>query len=75
MAFRIPQDKFCKKFIKRFGKPNVSTLANMIGEEMPKSFSEVSQPILNGEDYVVNFHFEKTTNKSSKILIVVDNNI
>jgi L-threonylcarbamoyladenylate synthase len=75
IAIRIVQDEFCRKLIKRFGKPIVSTSANISREEMPKSFSEISQPILNGVDYVVNLHREKTTNKSSTILRVVGNNI
>ena len=75
IAIRIVQDEFCRKLIKRFGKPIVSTSANVSGEETPKSFSEISLPILNGVDYVVNLHREKTADKSSTILKVVGDKI
>ena len=54
--------------IKEFGKPIVSTSANVSGEPTPKSFSEISQAILKSVDYVVNLHQEKVAEKSSTIL-------
>ena len=68
LAIRIVQDNFCRKLIKRFGKPIVSTSANISGKPTPKSFSEIDKAILNSVDYVVNLHQEKITNKSSTIL-------
>ena len=68
VAIRIPQDKFCQELIKEFGKPIVSTSANISGEPTPKSFTEISKAILNSVDYVVDLHREKITKKSSTIL-------
>ena len=68
IAIRIVKDDFCRKLIKKFGKPIVSTSANVSGEPTPKSFSEIHKPILEGVDYIVNLHQDKTTNKSSTIL-------
>lgn len=68
IAIRIPQDEFCIQLIKEFGKPIVSTSANVSGEPTPKSFSEISQAILKSVDYVVNLHQEKVAEKSSTIL-------
>ena len=68
VAIRIPQDKFCQELIKEFGKPVVSTSANISGEPTPKSFTEISEAILNSVDYVVDLHREKKTKKSSTIL-------
>ena len=34
----------------------------------PKSFSEISQPILEGVDYIVNLERNKISDKSSTIL-------
>ncbi|WP_440066799.1 L-threonylcarbamoyladenylate synthase [Tenacibaculum discolor] len=68
IAIRIPQDEFCIQLIKEFGKPIVSTSANVSGEPTPKSFSEISQAILKSVDYVVNLHQDKVAEKSSTIL-------
>lgn len=68
IAIRIPQDEFCIQLIKEFGKPIVSTSANVSGESTPKSFSEISEAILKNVDYVVNLHQEKVAEKSSTIL-------
>ena len=68
IAIRIVKDDFCRKLIKKFGKPIVSTSANVSGKSTPKSFSEIPKPILEGVDYIVNLHQNKVTNKSSTIL-------
>jgi L-threonylcarbamoyladenylate synthase len=70
IAIRIPKHTFCTELIKEFGKPIVSTSANVSGEPTPKSFSEITQPILDGADYVVNLERQKITEKSSRILRV-----
>ena len=64
-----------RDLINKFGKPIISTSANISGEPTPKSFSEISQPILEGVDYVVNLEQEKITNKSSTILKLVGDDI
>ena len=68
IAIRIPKDPFCIQLIKEFGKPIVSTSANVSGEPTPKSFSEISEAILKNVDYVVDLHQEKVAEKSSTIL-------
>ncbi|REH48841.1 L-threonylcarbamoyladenylate synthase [Tenacibaculum gallaicum] len=68
IAIRIPKDEFCIQLIKEFGKPIVSTSANVSGEPTPKSFSEISEAILKNVDYVVDLHQEKIAEKSSTIL-------
>ena len=68
IAIRIIKDGFTKKMIEQFGKPIVSTSANISGNETPKSFKEISKPILEGVDYIVNLHKNKMNTKSSTIL-------
>ena len=68
IAIRVVQDEFCRKLIKRFGKPIVSTSANISGNPTPKTFKEISQPILEGVDYIVDLHKNKVNTKSSTIL-------
>jgi L-threonylcarbamoyladenylate synthase len=46
----------------------VSTSANISGQPTPKSFKEISPEIINGVDYVVNLHREKTCDKPSTII-------
>jgi len=73
VAIRIPQNKFCKQLISAFGKPIVSTSANVSGDKTPKSFEEISQAILDSVDYVVNLQREEVNDKSSTILKVAEN--
>lgn len=72
IAIRIIKNLFCEKMIKDFGKPIVSTSANISGAPTPKSFFEISKSILTSVDYVVDLHTEKISTKSS-IILKVDN--
>jgi L-threonylcarbamoyladenylate synthase len=54
IAVRIVRDEFCKKMIKLFGKPVVSTSANVSGGPSPVTFSKIPEEIINGVDHVVN---------------------
>jgi L-threonylcarbamoyladenylate synthase len=72
IAIRIVQDDFCKQLIRKFGKPIVSTSANISGNPTPKSFSEIPATILDSVDYIVNLCQDKITNKSSTILRITD---
>jgi len=74
IAIRITNDDFCRKLIKRFGKPIVSTSANISGEDTPKSFSEIGKTILDSVDYIVKLEKNKGTNSSSRILRILKNN-
>lgn len=75
VAIRIPKHEYCIQLLQKFGKPIVSTSANISGENTPKSFLEISQAILEGVDYVVNLEREKVTKKSSTILKIVQDDI
>jgi L-threonylcarbamoyladenylate synthase len=55
VAFRIPQDRFCKDLIHYFGKPLVATSANISNEPFPSFFGEISSAIISGVDYVVRY--------------------
>jgi L-threonylcarbamoyladenylate synthase len=75
IAIRITKDDFCRKLIKRFGKPIVSTSANISGEDTPKSFSEISSTILDSVDYIVNLQQNIVNSKSSTIVKIVGDTI
>jgi L-threonylcarbamoyladenylate synthase len=61
IAIRICNDVFCKHLIKRFRKPVVSSSANISGEPPAKIFSEISDDIFMGVDYVVRHRQDDTT--------------
>lgn len=75
IAIRIVQDDFCRKLIKRFKKPIVSTSANISGETTPKSFSEIETSILDAVDYIVNLRQAEINAKSSTILKIDEDNV
>jgi L-threonylcarbamoyladenylate synthase len=73
VAIRIVQNGFCKQLISVFGKPIVSTSANISGMPTPKSFKEIDVAILDSVDYIVNLHREEINTKSSTIIKIGDN--
>lgn len=56
VGIRITNEEFSKKLCERFRKPLVSTSANVSGEPSPANFSEVSEVIKEGVDYIVSYH-------------------
>ncbi|WP_026451630.1 L-threonylcarbamoyladenylate synthase [Aequorivita capsosiphonis] len=68
LAMRVAKDDFCKKLIKKFRRPIVSTSANISDAKTPQSFAEIDPLILEGVDYVVNLHHEKKSGKPSAII-------
>ena len=69
LGVRIPQHEFCQALLRKFGRPIVSTSANISGEPAAKRLKEVVQEIIDGVDYVVHPRFEgKPTLKPSSII-------
>lgn len=68
LAIRVTKDEFCKRLIKKLGRPIVSTSANISGQPTPTNFKEIAPAILEGVDYVVNLHRNKKTAKPSTII-------
>lgn len=70
VAIRVVKDLFCKALIESFGKPIVSTSANISGDSSPQIFDEISTAIKNGVDYTVKHRQEDITpTKPSKIIL------
>ena len=67
-AFRVCRNQFCNFLLKKFKKPIVSTSANITGQPTPQSFSEISQEIIDGVDYVVNIDRSRKSSKPSAII-------
>ena len=55
VAIRVTTDPFCRELIAQFGKPIVSTSANVSGEPFPSYFGEISSDILENVDFVVKY--------------------
>ncbi|WP_222984683.1 L-threonylcarbamoyladenylate synthase [Flagellimonas meishanensis] len=68
LAIRVASDKFCQYLINKFGKPIVSTSANISGQPTPGNFKEIDPKILKGVDYVVNLPDESNNPSPSSII-------
>jgi len=55
IGIRVTNETFSKNLCERFGKPIVSTSANVSGSATPLNFEEISDEIKSAVDYVVNF--------------------
>lgn len=54
VGIRVSSHPFCQQLIQRLRKPLVSTSANISGQPSPQNFSQISDEIKAGVDYVVN---------------------
>ena len=73
-GIRLAKDNFCQQLIQRLGKPIISTSANVSGEETPKDFRSISDTILKGVDFVVNYRRNEVTSQKSSNIIKLKNN-
>ena len=55
LGIRVPHEAFSQRLCAEFGKPIVSTSANVSGSESPKAFADISSEIKQGVDYVVKY--------------------
>lgn len=72
VAIRIVKHKFCEVLIHNFGKPIVSTSANISNHPTPGSFSEIDHSLLKQVDYIVNLPQKEAQNMASQIIKVND---
>ena len=71
VGIRIPMMDFCQQLVAKFGRPIVSTSANISGEPTPKKFSEISPEIRDAVDHIVDPSLERgSTGRSSSIIKV-----
>ena len=59
IGFRVPNNDFCKKLISEFGKPIVSTSANLSEDKVPSIFEEINIAIKESVDYIVDYQKDK----------------
>ena len=71
VGIRVPMMEFCQQLVAKFGRPIVSTSANISGEATPKKFAEISDAVKSAVDYVVDPSLERgSTGKASSIIKV-----
>jgi len=71
VAIRIVKDDFCKELIHAFGKPIVSTSANVSGFPTPGLFSDIDVLIKSGVDYVVHYRQDDDDPKYPSTIIKI----
>lgn len=69
VGIRITKDPFCKQLIKSFGKPLVSTSANISGYPAPAIFMDVDIAIKSGVDYIVQHRQDDVTATSPSAIV------
>ena len=68
IGFRVPNDSFCLELINKFGRPIVSTSANISGVDIPLEFNFISSEIKRKVDYTVKYGQNKKSYLASSIL-------
>jgi len=71
VGIRIPMMDFCKDLCVRLGRPIVSTSANISGEPTPKKFAEITVPIKDAVDHIVDPALEAGSTGSASQIIKV----
>jgi len=69
IGIRIVQELFCAQLIKAFGKPLVSTSANISGEPTPGTFDEISGKVREAVDYIVRWRQDDRQPASASSII------
>ncbi|MCC8144782.1 MAG: threonylcarbamoyl-AMP synthase [Tannerellaceae bacterium] len=60
IGIRVTTEVFSQKLCERFRKPIVSTSANVSGEPLPVTFSEIPEAIKAGVNYIVQYRQDDT---------------
>ncbi len=68
LGIRLIEPIFLKQLIGKLKNPIVSTSANVSGEKSPKNFSEISDIIKDGVDYILDIDTGSKSTKSSCII-------
>lgn len=71
VGIRIPHDDFSHRLCASFGKPVVSTSANISGEATAHFFNEIDEKIKGGVDYVVKYRQDDTKPHDASNIIML----
>lgn len=69
IAIRIPRNDFCIELVRSFGRPIVSTSANVSGTQAPRRYSDIPEEIMAAVDLSIDPVFDQgSTGKASSII-------
>ena len=71
VGIRIPNDEFCHRLCERFGKPIVSTSANVSGAPTAKTFADIDASIVQGVDYAVQYRRDDHASRHPSNIILL----
>lgn len=71
IGIRIPKMEFCQRLLRLFGKPIVSTSANLSGEPSPACFDEISMALKERVSYIVPNRPEYNRNSQGSRIVKV----
>lgn len=71
VGIRIPVVDFCRDLVHRFGRPIVSTSANISGEPTPRKLADIPQQIKDAVDFIVDPSLERNSTGSASSIIKV----
>ena len=75
VGIRIPNDEFCHRLCERYGKPIVSTSANLSGAPTAKTFADIDPAIVQGVDYAVQYRRDdQQSHQPSNIILLSRDN-
>ena len=71
VGIRIPNDEFCHRLCERYGKPIVSTSANVSGKPTAKTFADIDPSIVKGVDYALQYRRDdQQSHQPSNIILL-----
>lgn len=71
VAIRLVKHKFCQQLIHEFGKPIISTSANISGEKTPLEFGQIAAEIKEQVDFIAERKHDTSTYKLPSKLIKI----
>jgi len=74
LGVRIPKNDFCKQLIKYFGKPIISTSANLHQKPFPIKFNDIDQSIITNVDCIIDQKYAKTVSSLPSSIIKIKPN-
>lgn len=72
VGIRVVKHRFCESLIQRLRKPIVSTSANISGQPSPSNFSEISEEIKSGVEYIVQEEQNDTSAKKPSTIMKLE---
>lgn len=74
VGIRITSEAFSRQLCRAFGRPIVSTSANISGQPTPAIFKEISPEIVSAVDYTVSYRRDDTERHAASSIVKLDNN-